>query len=147
LLDEKDEKILTELLRDGRKSVVEISNTLGIPRATVQERLKKMVDSGVIRRFTAIPDYSKIGKHVTALVFVSFRSEEKVSQRGLAEEISRIPGVYEVSVISGEWDIMLKVRARSVEEIGSLVVDRLRMMKGVEKTETCVVFQTIKESF
>lgn len=147
MLDAKDQRILTELLRDGRKSVVEISNTLGIPRATVQERLKRMVDTGVIRRFAAIPDYSKIGMHVTALVFVSFRSEEKVSQRSLAEEISRIPGVYEVSVISGEWDIMLKVRAGSVEEIGSLVVDKLRTMKGVEKTETCVVFQTIKESF
>jgi len=50
-------------------------------------------------------------------------------------------------VISGEWDILLKVRAGSVEEIGALVVDRLRAMKGIEKTETCVAFQTIKESF
>ena len=50
-------------------------------------------------------------------------------------------------VISGEWDIMLKVRAGSVEEIGTLVVDKLRMMKGIEKTQTCVAFQTVKESF
>jgi len=50
-------------------------------------------------------------------------------------------------VISGEWDMLLKVRANSVEEIGKLVVDKLRAMKGIEKTETCVSFQTIKESF
>lgn len=147
MMDNKDERILRELIKDGRKSVVEISNELDIPRATVQERLNKMIGSGAIRKFVAIPDYSKIGKQVTAYVFVTFRSEEKVSQRSLAEEISKIPGVYEVSVISGEWDIMLKVRAGSLEEIGRLVVDRLRVMKGIEKTETCVTFQTIKESF
>ncbi len=145
MLDAKDQKILAALLEDGRKSVVEISNELQIPRATVQERLRKLVDSGVIRKFAAIPDYSQIGKPVTALVLVSFRSAEKLSQRSLAEDISKIPGVHEVIVISGEWDIMLKVRAGSVEEIGTLVLDKLRMMKGIEKTQTCVAFQTVKE--
>ena len=144
-MDAKDQKILAELLEDGRKSVVEISNDLQIPRATVQERLKKLVDSGVIRKFAAIPDYSKIGKQVTALVLVSFKSAEKLSQRSLAEDISKIPGVHEVTVISGEWDIVLKVRAGSVEEIGTLVLDKLRTMKGIEKTQTCVAFQTVKE--
>lgn len=147
MLDTRDRKILAELVEDGRKSVVEISNELRIPRATVQERIKKLVDSGVIRKFVAIPDYSKIGKPVSALVLVSFRNAENVSQRGLAEQMSRIQGVYEVVVISGEWDIALKVRAGSVEDIGTLVVEKLRMMKGIEKTQTCVVFQTIKESF
>lgn len=126
---------------------MEISNELEVPRATVQERLNKLVRLGVIKRFAAVPDYTRIGMQVTAFVFVTFRSEEKVSQRILAEQISRIPGVFEVSVISGEWDIPLKVRAASVEEIGRLVVDRLRAMAGIEKTETCLVFQTIKEGY
>jgi DNA-binding Lrp family transcriptional regulator len=43
--------------------------------------------------------------------------------------------------------MLLKVRAGSVEEIGRLVVDRLRAMRGIEKTETCVAFQTVKEGF
>lgn len=146
MIDSKDERILGELVRDGRKSVVEIADRLDLPRATVQERLKKMVESGVIRRFAAIPDYSKTGRQVMAYVFVAFSNEGGLSQRKLAEEISKIPGVYEVSVISGEWDMLLKVRAGSVEEIGRLVVDRLRATKGIEKTETCVAFQTIKES-
>jgi len=147
MLDAKDDRILRELVRDGRMSVVEIADRLDLPRATVQERLKKMVESGVIRRFAAIPDYAKTGKQVMAYVFVTFGSEWGLSQRKLAEEISRIPGVHEVSVISGEWDMLLKVRASSVEEIGRLVVDRLRATKGIAKTETCVAFQTIKESF
>jgi Lrp/AsnC family transcriptional regulator, leucine-responsive regulatory protein len=147
MMDEKDKKILALLMGDGRKSMIEISSELEIPRATGQERLKKLIDAGVIRKFAAIPDYSKIGKAVTAYVFVSFASSKNISQRKLAEEISKMPGVYEVSVISGEWDILLKVRAASVQEIGSLVVDKLRMIEGIDRTETCIAFQTIKESY
>lgn len=147
MLDSKDEGILRLLVEDGRRSVVEISNELDLPRATVQERLKRLVSSGAIRKFVAIPDYARIGRQVTAYIFVSFRSEGNISQRRLAEDVSRIPGVYEVAVISGEWDILIKVRAGSVEEIGRLVVDRLRTMRGIEKTQTCVTFQMIKESF
>ncbi len=147
MVDAKDSKILGELVNDGRMSIVDIADRVGLPRATVQERLRKMVKSGVIRRFVAIPDYSKVGKEVMAYVFVAFGSEGRLSQRKLAEEISKTPGVYEVSVISGGWDMLLKVRANSVEDIGKLVVDKLRAINGVEKTETCVAFQTIKESF
>ena len=147
MLDEKDQKILRLLMDDGRKSMLEISSELSIPRATGQERLKKLIDSGIIRKFAAVPDYSKIGKSVTAYVFVSFRSAKDISQRKLAEEISKLNGVYEVCVISGEWDILLKVRAASVQDIGSLVVDKLRAMEGIERTQTCVAFQMIKESY
>ncbi len=147
MMDEKDEEILRILVEDGRRSVVDISEELEIPRATVQQRLKRLVETGVIRKFVAIPDYSKVGKQVAAYVFVTFKSEENVSQRNLWVEASKLPGVYEVSAISGEWDALLKVRAGSVEEIATLVVDRLRATKGIEKTETCVVFHVIKESF
>ena len=146
MLDEKDRSILEQLMNDGRKSVVEIASELNIPRATVQERIRRMIADNVIKKFTAILDYSRIGKDVTAYIFVSFSRESNVSQRTVAEEIARMSEVYEVSLISGEWDIILKARAGSVEEIGKLVIDRLRMMKGIEKTQTCVRFQTIKEN-
>ncbi|MEM2073556.1 MAG: Lrp/AsnC family transcriptional regulator, partial [Nitrososphaeria archaeon] len=116
MLDEKDWKILWKLIENGRKSVVEIAYELGIPRATVQERIKKLMKERVIKKFAAIPDYSKIGKGVTAFILVSFSGESNLSQRNLAEEIAKIPEVYEVSLISGEWDIILKVRTTSVEE-------------------------------
>ena len=145
-LDDKDWRILSMLTADGRKSVVEMAKELSIPRATVQERMKKMVDGGIIRKFAAVPDYSKIGREVAAYVMVSFTREGTFSQRKLAEEIGLIPEVHEISLISGEWDLILKVRASSVKEIGSLVVDRLRMMKGIEKTQTCISFQIMKET-
>ncbi len=102
---------------------------------------------GVIKKFTALRDYDKIGKEVTAFILVGFSGDSNVSQRNVAEEIAKIPEVYEVSLISGEWDIIIKVRAGSVSEIGTLVIDKLRMMRGIQKTQTCVSFQTIKDPY
>ncbi len=144
MIDDRDQKILAELTEDARKSVVEISDQLEIPRATVQERVKKMKESGLIKKFTVIPNYRMLGKQVTAFILVSFMPGP-VSQRELAEQIAKITGVNEVHLISGEWDIVLKVRSESMEKVGALVIDRLRAMGGVAKTVTCACFDTIKD--
>ncbi|MEM0287937.1 MAG: Lrp/AsnC family transcriptional regulator [Nitrososphaerota archaeon] len=144
-LDEKDVSILNLLIQNARLSAVEIAARLSMPRATVQERIKRMISNGIIAKFTAIPDYKKIGIPVTAYILLSFRPDSNISQRALAEEIATIPDVYEVSLISGEWDIILKVRGKSVEDIGNLVLEKLRMTRGVERTETCVAFSVIKQ--
>jgi Lrp/AsnC family transcriptional regulator for asnA, asnC and gidA len=145
MIDEKDAKILAELIQDGRKSVVEIANDLGLPRATVRERIQKMVHAGVIQRFVAIPDYSKIGKTEAAFILVACHSEADIPDQMVAEKAFRIPGVYEVAFIAGEWDILIKARGSS-EEIWQ-VVDKLRALKGIARTETCMVFPPIKERF
>jgi len=147
MLDEKDRSILAMFTEDGRRSVVDVANRLDIPRATVQERMQRLLSSGVIRKFVAIPDYSKLGEGVTAYVLVSFTNDEDVSQEALAEQVSRIQGVFQVSLISGEWDILLKVRGSSVEQVGKLVVGKLRTMNGIEKTQTFFSFREVKEGF
>ena len=70
----------------------------------------------------------------------------QLTQREVAKEIARLPEVQEVHIITGNWDLLLKVRVRDVEELGKFIVDRLRLVKGVEKTLTCVVLSTEKET-
>jgi DNA-binding Lrp family transcriptional regulator len=67
-----------------------------------------------------------------------------VSQRDLAEQISKIQGIEEVHIISGEWDIIAKVRSSSIEDIGDLILDRIRALEGVGSTITCVSFSVVK---
>ena len=143
MLDEKDLAILKELRKDARRSTKAIAKDLAIPRATVHERIKRMMDRGVIKGFTVLPDYSKLGEPVTAFILVSFLPNMNNSQRELAQRISAIEGVQEVHVISGEHDILLKVRGESMESIGSLVIDKLRLIPGVGKTLTMASFATI----
>ena len=145
MLDEKDSLILQELVKDSRKTTKAISKELDIPRATVHDRIVKMEQKGVIRRYTAIPDYLQLGLGVTAFILVQFEPEKGISQRDTADEIAGIPGIFEVHMISGEYDMLLKVRGSSMEEIGKLVIDKLRDVKGVARTLTCACFTTVKD--
>jgi len=104
-----------------------------------------MMERGVIKGFTVIPDFGKLGEPVTAFILVSFLPNNHISQRELAEKISRLEGVHAVHLISGEHDILLKVRGESMERIGDLVIDKLRQMDGVGRTLTCTCFATVKD--
>lgn len=147
MLDDVDHKLLNILVQDSSRSMAQIARALGIPRATVQYRVQKLRERGYIKGFHAVPDHSRLGRTVTAFVLISFQPNPDVSQRELADKIGRIPGVYEVHLISGQWDLLLKVRGATMEDIGRLVIDKLRGMKGVAGTVTCASFTTVKEEF
>jgi DNA-binding Lrp family transcriptional regulator len=145
MIDDKDEIILTELKKNSRDTTKNIGKNVKIPRITVHDRIRKMIDKGIIKNFTIIPDYQKIGLPSKVFIFISFRSDKKISQRELANRIAKLKGVFEVHIISGEYDLLIKVRGTSLEEIGKLVIDKLRKLDGVDKTLTCTCFKTIKE--
>jgi len=145
MLDEKDSSILGQLIEDSRRTTKAIAKDLDIPRATVHDRIVKMEQKGVIRRYTAVPDYVQLGLGVSAFILVQFEPESGMSQRDTADEIATISGIFEVHMISGEYDMLLKVRGADMEDIGKLVIDRLRDVKGVARTLTCAVFSTVKE--
>ena len=84
-IDETDREILEVLMTDASRSIAEIARELDMPRPTVQYRVQKMRERGVIKAIKAIPDYGKLGKTVTAFVLVNFLPNPDVSQRELAE--------------------------------------------------------------
>ncbi|MCC6024074.1 MAG: Lrp/AsnC family transcriptional regulator, partial [Thaumarchaeota archaeon] len=100
---------------------------------------------GVIKGFTVKLDKAKLGKSILAFVLVSFMPGSDISQKALAHEIAMLDNVEEVHLITGEWDILLKVRGSSIKEIGDLVIDKLRGMRGVARTLTCVAVHSVKE--
>ena len=146
MIDEKDEKIIEELKKNSRNTTKNIAKNLKIPRVTVHDRLNKMKEKGIIKKFTVNIDYKKIGFPTEVFIFVSFQSGLDISQRELAKRISIIRGIYEVHIISGEYDLLLKVRGESLEKIGKLVVDKLRKIEGVGRTLTFACFETIKSN-
>ena len=143
-MDKKDVEIMKCLTENSREKIADISRELGIPRITVYERIKGLVDRGVIKKFTIVPDYTAIGLPVVAFIFVSFRNTGKLSQSDLAKILSSFQEVDEIYIIAGQWDILVKIRARDTEEVGSFVLDKLRVIDGVQNTETISVFSVVK---
>ena len=150
LLDKKDIQILRIIQRNSKITTREIARQLNIPVTTVFTRIKKLEQKGIIKEYRAILNEKRLGKGTTAFILASFsyrtQNKELLSQRELAREIAKFPEVQEVHIITGDWDLLIKVKAENVEAIGKFVIDKLRLVKGIEKTLTCVVFETEKET-
>lgn len=146
-MDEKDRAIIDYLMENGRDKISDISRQLDIPRVTVYERMQSLIKQGIIKKFVAVPDYSYLGYPVISFIFVLFDSGKKITEKELAAKIARMRDVEEVHIVTGEWDLLLKVRAKSMETLGNMVLDKLREMEGVAKTQTIAIFQTVKDGF
>jgi Lrp/AsnC family leucine-responsive transcriptional regulator len=144
-LDAIDLKLLRELRENARENIASLSKKLGIPRTTVHYRIKRLLDEGIIEKFTVKPNYKKLDLGTTAFILARYDPDSGVNQREVAEKVAALDGVYEVHIISGEWDMLIKVRAPNAEEVGRIVVDKLREIKGVGQTVTMVSFVTVKE--
>ena len=150
-LDEKDMAILALIQANSKLTAKQIAKKIDSPITTVFAKTKRMEELGVIREYRAIlaPEKLESGTAAFVLASVSYRAkgdDVPVSQRVVAEEIARFPEVQEVYIITGDWDLLVKLRAESVDAVGKFVVDKLRLIKGLEKTLTCMVFETVKET-
>jgi len=149
-LDDKDLKILRLLQKNCRMTAKEIGREIGSPVTTVFAKIKRMEKLGIIKGYRAVLDAKKLQRGTTAFILASFsyrlKGEELLSQREIVKQIARFPEVQEVHIITGDWDILIKLRERDVDAIGRFVIDRLRAVKGIEKTLTCMVFETEKET-
>jgi Lrp/AsnC family transcriptional regulator, leucine-responsive regulatory protein len=150
-IDEKDLAILALIQEDSQRTAKQIAKKIGAPLTTVFAKTKRMQEQGIIRGYHAVVAAEKLGAGTSAFILasVSYRSKADgapVSQRTVAEEIAKFAEVQEVHIITGDWDLLVKLRAASVDAIGKFVVDKLRLISGLEKTLTCMVFETVKET-
>lgn len=142
-LDEWDAKILAALETDSRLSTAKISKKTGIPQTTVHHRIRKLVAEGVITHYTITVDPQKVGKNVLAYVLVLFDTttmkEKKWTYESIAKSIRTIPGVEEFAYTTGRYDIIIKVTAKNMKELSAIVLEQLRKIPGVSRTESVVV--------
>ena len=150
-LDEKDLAILALIQKDCKLSSREIARKIGSPITTVFAKIRRMEELGIIKDYRAVLNSQKLGLSATALILASVSYQTKdgnklISQRDIASDIAKFPEVQEVYIITGDWDLLIKLRAENVNTIGKFVIDKLRLVKGIEKTLTCMVFETCKET-
>jgi DNA-binding Lrp family transcriptional regulator len=147
-IDALDISILNLLKANARMTVKSIAENLDRRRATIYARLQKLEKNNVIQRFTIAPNYVSMGLDITAFILVSITDkafEKYDSPFEISQRISQMKGVTEVYSITGEYDYLLKLRVKSLEDIGNEVVFNLRKYFPVNRTLTLPVFFTGKE--
>jgi len=145
-LDDLDLEILTELGKNSKAPLKNISKKLGVPASTIHTRIKRLEKNKVIRTYVPKIDYKKIGVEILAFVMISFdKSQTNLDQEEVAQKIAKVPNVQEVNIIAGQFDILLKIRAKSIDDLGKLVVKRLKNINGVGHTITYIVLNNVIE--
>ena len=148
-LGEKDVALIALLQEDCRQSLKKLSKKLGMPMSTVHEKIGKLETEGFIKQYAAVVDAEKLGLPVTAFLLVNAETRfggKAVDQKAIAKEISKIPLVQEVHIVTGEYDLLVKAKGKDMREIGANVIDCVRKVEGVSQTRTTQAYHTAKES-
>jgi len=135
-LDPIDQAMLATLRRDGRISMLELANKLGISRGNTYARLERLRRDGIIAGFTARIDPRRLG--LTVAAFVNLRIEQQ-SWQAVRDHLLTIEEVEYVALTTGGPDFVVLVRAPSVESLRDVVLDRLRRVPGVYSTLTTLI--------
>jgi DNA-binding Lrp family transcriptional regulator len=136
--DKTDDKIIGFLRDDARESFVEIGKKLKLSESAIRRRVKNLVDSGVIEKFTV-----EMGETNTtsAIVLISVDSATDTSK--VSTKLTKLEDVKTVYEITGQYDISVIIRSGNIAEI-NICIDELRKIQGVIDTNTVIILRTIR---
>jgi Lrp/AsnC family transcriptional regulator for asnA, asnC and gidA len=142
LLDEINLKILDILCRDASRPFVDIAKELEISDATVHIRVRRLVAAGILRRFTIATDNRLLGYDHLAFVGINIKqgsSDEAIAILSAFDEILELHEMY------GQFDLLLKIRAKSLEEMREVIANKISKIPQITEAELMTVLKTIKE--
>jgi Lrp/AsnC family transcriptional regulator for asnA, asnC and gidA len=142
--DYLDSQIVQLLQEDGRMLYKDIAVKVGVSLPTVKARIRRLMDLGVIKKFTVVVDSNRIAGKIRAMVLAKLRGD---ASDGVADRLLRIDGVRAAHFVSGERQVFLEIEADNPEEYNRLVLQRLPGEAGLTDIATYIVTDTIKEEY
>ncbi|CCQ10919.1 Transcriptional regulator, AsnC family [Pseudoalteromonas luteoviolacea B = ATCC 29581] len=138
MISEQDEKLLNLLRADARKSITELAKLLSVSRATVQNRISKLEQQGVIKGYRVEFGGTYANALVSAHVSIKVRQKLTTKTNLALKQMSNISALY---AISGEYDLIAVVSAQNLEQLSHLL-DEIGNLDGVERTTSSVILET-----
>ncbi len=138
MISYQDQKLLGLLRQNARASVTDLARALHVSRSTVQNRIRRLENAGVIRGYSVQLGgefaASQVEAHVSIKVVQKLTNRTNTALEGLSQ-------VSQLFSVSGEYDLIAIVQAQSLEEL-SAVLDAIGNLEGVERTNSAVVLET-----
>jgi len=135
-IDKTDIAIIRHL-RDGRKSFKQIADELSLAENTVRARTNKLVENGVLD-ISGLVDHGSIPGHTLVFVGIKLQSMALLKK---GQEFSRLRGVVSVSVVTGQYDLILVLLLNEDFGLLEFYAEEISRIKGVQSTETFVVYK------
>ncbi|MCX5617294.1 Lrp/AsnC family transcriptional regulator [Bombella sp. TMW 2.2543] len=142
-MDALDRKILSELQRDGRLSVTELAERVGLSLSPCHRRVKALEANGAIRAYRAQINPASVGLAFSSLVFVTFRDITQSVLRAFEEAVIAIPEITEARRLFGDPDFMLEVMTKDLPAYQKLYDDRLTALPGVQRLTSTLIMKDV----
>ncbi len=140
-LDSIDHRILDVLRRDGRISMLDLADRVGLSPTPCGRRVKRMEDAGVITGYAAQIDRRALGLQVCVLVSVRLARHGPEGTHEFLSAVARHPEITECLLVTGNLDYMLRIWVRDIEALGIFIRDVLQSIPAVAETTTMVILK------
>ena len=140
-LDSIDHRILDVLRRDGRISMLDLADQVGLSPTPCGRRVKRMEEAGVITGYAAQIDRRALGLQVCVLVSVRLARHGPEGTREFLSAVARHPEITECLLVTGNLDYMLRIWVRDIEALGIFIRDVLQSIPAVAETTTMVILK------
>ncbi len=139
-------EILEIIESNPRIELKEIAAMTGISEAQVASKIKEMEKKGIIRKYKTVIDWERAGEEfVYAIIEIKVTLRDRKGYDSIAERIAKFPEVRSVRLISGDHDLSLTVRGKSMKEVAFFVAEKIAPLEQVQGTVTHFVLRTYKE--
>jgi Lrp/AsnC family leucine-responsive transcriptional regulator len=145
-LDAIDRRILRVLQANGRISNVELANQVGLSPSPCLRRVRLLEESGIIDRYVAVLNATKVGLGLTVFARVWFKTQDAAVTQQFAETVRKFPEVVECYLTTGECDAIMRIVTADLHAYWRFQSDYLMRIPSVQSVKTDVPMETIKAS-
>lgn len=146
MLDIKDKKLLILLQTDAKKTTKQLAQELDLSVTAVFERIKKLEKQKIISKYVALLNNEKIQKNFVVLCHVKLIQHRKDYISQFENEISQFPEVLECFHVSGDYDYILKICVRDIQEYREFMVEKLTNLQQIASTKSSFMIKEVKNS-
>ena len=143
-LKHEEHRILEVLQRDGRISNVNLAKATNISESPCLRKTRALEESGVISGYRAIVDQKKIGFGISAYIMVNLDQRSETDTASFFDSVQQEPRIVECVAITGPNDLVLKVVAKDIEDLGKLTMEGILRHPSVKDIASSVVIKKIK---
>lgn len=145
-LDLVDRKILRAMQDNGRLSIGDLSDAVGLSKTPCLTRLRRLEANGYIERYKGVLNPIKVRQDYVTFVQVKLEATTRRHLKAFSEAIQDIPQIQSCHMMSGGYDFLLKIRTRNMRTYRELLGDVLSELPGISQTSTFPVMETVKDT-
>lgn len=146
LLDAVDRRLLALLQEDGKRSVKELADEVGLTKTPVYERIRRLEEEGVIRGYVALVDKGKFPPRMTAFCSVTLHHQATDHVEAFVEAVRSFEEVLDCYIIGGEFDVLLRVVCADLQAYYGFVTGTIAALPNVANTRSFFVIAEAKAS-